>query len=73
LCLLLLELHGASHELESREGVVKGRLGVQGSSEVNGRGHVVMETQVDTGQRVVANGLDGEKTDEHVKKSKKKK
>ena len=57
LCLLFFELHGASDELESREGVVKGGLGVEGSSEVNGRGHVVMETEVDAGQGVVAHRL----------------
>ena len=37
--------------------MVKGWLGVEGSSEVNGRGHIVMETQVDTGQGVVTHRL----------------
>ena len=50
--------------------MVKGGLGMEGSSEVNGRGHVVMQTEVDTGQGVVAHRLDREKIDnnrEYVK------
>ena len=43
--------------------MVKGGLGMEGSSEVNGRGHVVMQTEVDTGQGVVAHRLDGQKID----------
>ena len=45
--------------------MVKGGLGVEGSSEVNGRGHVVMETEVDAGQGVVTHRLSGGNMDTH--------
>ena len=53
------EFHRASYHFESREGVVKGRLGVEGGSEMNGSGHVVTQTDIDTGQGVVAYRLEG--------------
>ena len=39
--------------------MVEGGLGVEGGSEMNGRGHIVTQTDIDTGQSVVAYRLEG--------------